>query len=117
MHRLKFVCYRMDQYEEHFEENSDNEVENEQEEVVVGVIAPQPVKICLVVVVPGVADNPESSSMSPPRPSPPQGSPLEDVPSFMGFDTHDDIIDLEQWSVDARAARVNPAIRNEEPDV
>ena len=35
----------------------------------------------------------------------------------MGFYTHDDIIDLKQWAVDARAARANPTIRIEEPDV
>ena len=43
--------------------------------------------------------------------------PLGDAPSFMGLYTHDDIIDLEQWSVDARAASVNPTVRIEEPDV
>ena len=35
----------------------------------------------------------------------------------MGSYTHDDMVDLEQWTVDARAARTNPAIRFEEPEV
>ena len=89
----------MDQYEEYFEEMSDNEVEIGQQEEVVGIVAHQPMNIPLEVqVVP--ADNAESLSPSPPTPppqalSPPQGSPLGDAPSFMGFFTHDDIIDLE----------------------
>ena len=76
----------MEQYEEYFEENSNNEVEVEHEEVVVGVVAPQPVVIPLEVVVPGVPDNPESPS--PASPSPVLGSPPQqpvDAPSFMGF--------------------------------
>ena len=62
------------QYEEFFEESSDNELEVEHEEVVVGVVAPQPINIPFEVVVPGVADNPESPSPSPP-PSPGPESP------------------------------------------
>ena len=62
------------QYEEFFEENSDNEMEVEHEAVVVNVVAPQPINIPLEVVVPGVADNPESPSPSPP--SSPEPSPV-----------------------------------------
>ena len=75
----------MEQYEEKFEENSDNEVEVEHGEVVVGVVAPQPINLPLEVVVSGVADNPEPPSPSPP-PSPGPESPqpqLADAPSFM----------------------------------
>ena len=35
----------------------------------------------------------------------------------MGFYTRDYVVDIEQWTVDARAARTNPAPRIEEPDV
>ena len=110
----------MDQNEEYYEEISDKEVE--QQEEVVGVVAPLPMEIPLEVQVAPLADNPQSLSPSsqtpsPPVPSPPQGSPVEDVTSFMGFYTHDDVVDLEQWTVDARAARTNPAIRIEEPEV
>ena len=35
----------------------------------------------------------------------------------MGFYTYDDLTELEQWSVDARAARADPASRIEEPEV
>ena len=93
----------MEQYEEYFEENLDNEVEVEHQEVVVGVVAPQPNIIPSEAVVPGVADNPES-----PSPSPPPLSGLEspqpqlgDAPSFMEFFTSDDLIDLEQRAVEA----------------
>ena len=54
--------------------------------------------------------------VSPPIVSPP-GSPVGDATSFMGFYTHDDLTELEQWTFDARAARVDPIIRIEEPDV
>ena len=109
----------MDQYEEHFEEVSDNEVEPQQE--VVGVVAPMPVEIPLEVQVGPVVDNPASPSPSPqtlsaPVPSPPEGSPVGDATSFMGFYTHD-VVELEQWTVNARATRANPAIRIEEPEV
>ena len=50
-------------------------------------------------------------------PSPPQGSPVGDATSFMCFYTHDDVVELEQSTVDARAASTNPAIRIEEPEV
>ena len=97
---------------------SDNEVEPQKD--VVGVVAPMPVEIPLEVEVGPVADNPASPCLqtpSPPVPSPPQGSPVVDATSFMGFHTHDDVVDLEQWTVDARAARANPEIRIEEPQV
>ena len=87
----------------------------------------------LNVEVPEIPDNPESPS---PQPSPvssggsspaaaggpppvvsPPGSPVGDATSFMGFYTQDDLTDLEQWTVDARAARADPASRIEEPDV
>ena len=35
----------------------------------------------------------------------------------MGFYTPDDLVELEQWSVDARAARRDPNSRIEEPNV
>ena len=115
------VHCRMDQYEKYFEEH---QVEVGNEEVVVGVVAPQPINIPLEVVVGPVAGSTESPSPSPsPRtpcpqvPSPTQGSPLGDAPSFMGFNAHEDIVDLEQGAVDARAARVNPTVRIAEPDV
>ena len=107
--------------EVYFELVSDNEVELGQQEEVLGIVAPQTVNIPLEVqFVP--AENPKSPSPSPPTRSPqvlspPQGSPLEDAPSFMGFYTYHDIVDLGQWAVHARAARVNPTIRIEEPDV
>ena len=110
----------MDQYEEYYEEVSDNEVEPQEE--VVGVVAPMPVEIPLEVQVGPVADNPASplpspQTPSPPVPSPPQGSLVGDATSFMGFYTHDDVVEPERWTVDARAARTNPAIRIEEPEV
>ena len=108
----------MDQYEDFFEEVSDNEVEPQEE--VVGVVAPMPVEIPLEVQVVPPADNPQSPSPqtpSPPVPSPPRGSPVGDATSFLGFYTHDDVVELEQWTVDARAARTNPAARIEEPEV
>ena len=117
------------QYEEYFEENSDNELEVEHEKVVVNVVAPQSINIPLEVVVPGVADNPESPSPSPPsspEPSPavsPAASPgspqpqFGDAPSFMGFSTADDITELEQWAVDAQSLRGTPDLRLEEPEI
>ena len=84
----------MDQNKIYFKENSDNEVEVEHEEVVVGVVAPQPVDNPSEVVVPGVADNQESPSPSPPSPLPVLESPqpqLEDARNLMGFFTADDI--------------------------
>ena len=109
----------MEQYEEYFEENSDKEVEVEHEEVVVGVFASQPIIIPVKVVVPGVADNPKSPSRSPsasPGPESPQPQ-LGDASGFMGFFTSDDLIDLEQWAVDAQNLRGTPDIRLEEPEI
>ena len=110
----------MDQNEGYLEEKSDNVVEPQEE--VVGVVAPLPMELPLEVQMAPPADNPQSPSPShqtpsPPVPSPPQGSPLGDATSFMDFYTHVDVVDLEQWTVDARAARTNPAIRIEEPEV
>ena len=119
------------QYEEYFEENSDNELQVEHEQVVVNVVAPQPINIPLEVVIPGVADNPESPSPSPqssPEPSPavsPAASPgpgspqpqFGDAPSFMGFFTADDVPDLEQRAVDAQSLRGTPDLRLEEPEI
>ena len=99
-HKLKLCCWRMDQYEEYvkyYEEMSDNEVEPQEE--FVGVVAPMPVEIPLEVEVGPVADNPVSPSLQtppPPVPSAPQGSPVGDATSFMGFYTHDDVVGLEQ---------------------
>ena len=116
----------MDQYDEFYEEVSDEEVQ---------VVPPAPVAVVvpLNVEVPEIPDNPESPS---PQPSPvssggsslvaaggsspvasPPGSPVEDATSFMGFFTHDDLTELEQWTVDSRAARASPTGRIEEPDV
>ena len=75
----------MDQYEEYFEEVSDQEEE-------VGVVRPIPVVAVapLNVEVAEISDNPESPSpepspaVSPPVASPP-GSPVGGVTSFMGF--------------------------------
>ena len=110
----------MDRYEEYYEEVSDNDVE--QQEEVVGVVAPLPMEIPPEIQVARPADKPQSPSHSPQTPSPPvlsppQGSPVGDATSFMGFYTHDDVLDLEQWTVDARAARTNPTTRIEEPEV
>ena len=88
--------------EDYYEELSDQKVEVGKQQVVVGVVAPQPNKIPLEVqVVP--ADNPECPSPSPllsPEPSPaasPAASPPAspgpvspqpqsgDAPTFMGF--------------------------------
>ena len=92
-----------------------------QQEEVVGVVAPMPIEIPFEVQVGPPADNPQSPSPSPTPspnvPSPPQWYAVGDATSFMGFFTHDDIIDLEQWALDAWAARANATTRMEEPDV
>ena len=112
--------------EDYYEVLSDQEVGVGQQEVVVGVVAPQPINIPLEVqVVP--ADSPESPSRSPPSsPEPsPAASPgpespqplLGDALSFIGFFTSDDLIDLEQWAVDAQSLRGTPVLRLEEPEI
>ena len=120
--------------EDYYEELSDQEVEVGQQEVVVGVVAPQPINIRLEFqVVP--ADNPESLSPSPPlspEPSPAAspaaplpaspvpGSPqpqFGDAPTFMGFFSADDITELEEWAVDAQSLRGTPDLRLEEPEI
>ena len=119
-HNLKLRCCRTDQYEEFFEEISDNELE--QQEEVVGFVAPMPMENPLEVQVAPPADNPQSPSASPQTPSPPVPSPLRaspvgDAMSFIGFYTHDDVVKLQHWTMDSRAARTNPASRIEEPQV
>ena len=68
--------------------------------------------------------SPVSSGRSSPvaagGPSPvalPPGSPVGGATSFMGFYTLADLTELEQWTVESRAARANPNSRIEEPDV
>ena len=75
----------------------------EQQEEVVGVVAPMPIEIPLEVPVAPPADNPQSLVWY--------------ATSFMGFYTHDDVVELEQWTVDTRAIETNPAARIEEPEV
>ena len=102
------------------------EVSDQEEEV--AAVPPIPVFAVapLNVEVPDIPDNPESPSPEPsPTASPWPGSPpasparppVGDATSIMGFYTHDDIVDLEQWSVDSRAARADPTNRVEEPDI
>ena len=111
-------CYcRMD--EDYYKEVSD------QEEEVAGV-PPIPVLAVapLNVEVPEFSDNPESPSPGPsPAPSAgpsraalPPRSPVGGVTSFMGFYTHDDLAELEQWTVDSRATQADPTSRIEEPN-
>ena len=81
-----------------------------------------PVAIPLEVQVDHPADNPQSPLLSPQTPTPqvpslPQGSPVWDATSFTGFYTLDDVVDIKQRTVDARAATTNPGTRIEEPDV
>ena len=112
------------------EESSDEEVQ-----VVLPVVQVDP----LNVEVAGMPDNPESPSPQPdsPQPSPassggspqhsplvggppmppPPSSPMEDSASFMNFYTYEDLAELKQWAVGARAARRYPAARIEEPEV
>ena len=112
----------MKQYEDFHVESSDEEVQ---------VVAPAPVAVVgpLNVEVAEIPDNPDSPSPQPspvsPHPSPassgsaspqhsplvggppvppPPSSPREDFTSFMGFYTYEDLVGLEQWTVDARAA-------------
>ena len=115
----------MDQYEDFHEESSDEEVQ---------VVPPATVAVVepLNVEVPEIPDNPVSPSPQPspissggsspvavggPPVPPPPGSPREDATLFMGFYTHEDVVELEQWTVDARAAKRDPAARIEEPKV
>ena len=105
----------MDQYEEYFEEDSDQEEE-------VGVVPPIVAVAPLNVEVPEIPDNPESPSPEPspaasPAASPPGSPGPGDLPSFMGFFTIDDVTDLEQWAVDAQSLRGTPDLRLEEPEI
>ena len=116
--------------EEFVEESSDEEVQ-----VVLPVVQVDP----LNVEVAGMPDNPESPSPQPdsPQPSPassggspqhsplvggppmppPPSSPREDSAFFMNFYTYEDLAELKQWAVGARAARRDPVARIEEPEV
>ena len=118
MHELNLSCCRMEN-EDYCQELSDNEIEIGQQDELVGVVAPQPVNIPLEVRV-FPADNPESPSLSPPTPSPVLESPpqqLGDAPSFLRFFTSEDLIDLEQWTVDAQSLRGTPDLRLEELEI
>ena len=96
------------------------------QEKVVPEVPPLVVPVAVVspfnVEVPEIPDNPESPSPGPSSPalfggpSPPP-SPPGNLPSFMGFYTPDDLVELEQWAVDARAARNQPDLRVEELEV
>ena len=128
----KISCCRMEQPEEFFEENSDEEVQ-----VVLPAVQVEPLAVVapLNVEVAEIPDNPESPSPQPspastvgaspqhsplvggPPMPPPPSSPREDSSSFMNFYTYEDLAELEQWTVDARAARRDPAARIEEPEV
>ena len=98
---------------------------SDQEEVVPEV-SPVAVPVAVVapldVEVPDLPDSLESLSPGPSSPalsggpSPPP-SPLGDLPSFMGLYTADDLVESEQWAVDARAARNQPKLRVEQPEV
>ena len=80
----------------------------------VAVLAP------LIVEVPEIPDNPESPSPVPSSPAAPPGvpspppPPLGDLPSFIGFFTSDDVVELEQWVEDSGADRSQPELRVEE---
>ena len=99
--------------EEFYDEISDQEEVPVVPPAVVPVVAVAP----LNVEVPEIPDNPESTSPEPSPAASPPGSPpplpLWDLPSFMGFYTLDDIADLEQWAVEARAAFSQPELRVE----
>jgi len=104
---------------DYYEEVSDQEEvvpEVHRMAVPVAVVAP------LNVEVPEIPDNPESPSPGPSSPassgvpSPPP-SPLGDLPSFMGVYTSDDLVELEQCTVDSTAARNKPELRVEEPEI
>ena len=117
----------MEQPEEFFEEVSDDEVQ-EVQPAQVAVVAPLNVEVPEIPESPSpqpspVSPHPSSASSGgsspvggPPVPPPPS-SPREDFSSFMGFYTQDDVVELEQWTVDARAARRDPAARIQEPEV
>ena len=99
------------EHEDYFAEVTEDEVEG---------VAPPPIEIPLEVQVGPVAGNPALPSPSPLSPSPevpsPPQSPVGDLPSFMGFNTLDDLTELEQWAVGSRTARSNPELPVEEPE-
>ena len=108
----------MDQYEENYEEVSDHEEEVPDVQLVaVAVVAVAPLNV-------EVPENPEKPESPPPSPSSPspelpslRASPVEDLPSFMGFYTADDLIELVRWAVDSRATRSQPEFRVEKHQV
>ena len=101
--------------------DEDYYVEVSDQEEVVSEVPPVDVPLAVVaplnVEVPEIPDNPESPSpASSDVPSPPP-SPLGDLPSFEGFFTTDDLLELEQWAEDSRAACNQPELRVEEPEI
>ena len=116
----KVACCRMESEDDFYEEVSDQEEE-------APVIPPVPI-VPVVAVAPlnvelsEFPNNPESPSPGPSSPassgglSPPASAP-GDLPYFMQFHTSDDLAEVEQWVVDARAARNQPEKRVEEPEI
>ena len=105
----------MESEDDFYEEVSDQEEAPVDPPVPVAAVAP------LNVEVPEIPDNPDSPSPEPSPAASPPGSPpalpLGDLPSFMGFYTFDDLTQLEQWAVDARAARNQSELRVEEAEI
>ena len=104
-----------------FEEEEKKVAEDVGVDVVLGEASPQPINNPLEVQVRPAAESPESSSLSvsPGTPSsvalsPPPVPPVGDALSFMGFYTENDIVNLEQWAVDASGLRGTPDFRIEE---
>ena len=103
------------------EDDFHEEVSDQKEEapvdppVPVAAVAPLNVKVL------EIRDIPESPSPEPSPAASPPGSPpalpLGDLPSFIGFYTSGDLTELEQWAVDARAARNQPKLPVEEPEI
>ena len=104
----------MDQYKEYYEEVSDHEEVPDVQLVAVAVVAVAPLNV-------EVPENPESPPPLPSSPSPElpslRASPVGDLPSFMGFYTADDLIELVRWAVDSRATRSQPESRVEKHQV
>ena len=105
----------MENEDDFYVEVSDQEEAPNDPPIPVAAMAP------LNVEVPEIPDNPESPSPEPSPAASPPGSPpalpLGDPPSFMGFYTSDDLTELKQWAVDARAIRNQPELRVEEPEI
>ena len=100
--------------EDYYEEVSDREEvvpEVPPVAALLAVVAPLNVEL------PEIPDNPGSPSpASSGVPSSPP-SPLGELPSFMGFYTFDNLVELEQWAVESRAARNQPELQVEEPEI